>query len=192
MRGWWGGGRRGLTARAADVDGRDPFGRRPCPSRLTDRLRLERGHAGGRAGGGAPLRRTRAGGGRREAPFAAASAGAPAAAFCRSRRCAVLERRPRRLRRAGGGFLASGPPPERDPTRRGGGGASTASARHTDARGSGVAGDGVRVGKGCAIKAAEPVGEPSPLEAGDAAGDDSGGKVGGRGELASSVGGASL
>jgi len=50
----------------------------------------------------------------------------------------------------------------------------------------------VRVGKGCATKAAEPVGEPSPLEVGDAAGDDSGGKAGGRGELASSVGGASL
>jgi len=109
-----------------------------------------------------------------------------------SRRCAVLGPRPRRLRRAGGGLLASRPPPKKNPTRRGAGGSSTASARHTDARGSGVAGDGVRVGKGCATKAAEPVGEPSHLEAGDAAGDDSGSKAGGRGELASSAGGASL
>jgi len=97
-----------------------------------------------------------------------------------------------RLRRAGGGFLASGSAPKRDPTRRGAGRSSTAAARHTDARGSGVEGDGVRVGEGCTTKATEPVGGRSPLEAGDTAGDDNGGKAGGRGKLASSAGGASL
>jgi len=50
-----------------------------------------------------------------------------------------------------GGDLASGTPPLRGPTRRGGRGASTAAAaRCTGACGSGVAGEGVHVGEGCA------------------------------------------